>query len=123
LVALRSDLEFQTDARLREMDFGTWEGTPWADIPRSAVDAWTADFAQHQFGGGESANAVLGRVAEAWDELPTGRHTLWIAHSGVAQAAMLLHKGTRQVALASDWPLGTLKYGEWTTFQVLRPGV
>jgi alpha-ribazole phosphatase len=117
LQALRGDLDFRTDARLREMDFGHWEGRAWDDIPRAAVDAWTDDFAQHRFGGGESANEVLARVGSAWDELPAASLTLWIAHAGVAQAARLLQKGLRQVVQAKDWPLATLAYGEWVAFE------
>jgi len=118
---LRSDLHFSTDARLREMDFGHWEGVPWPDIPRAAVDAWTADFAQHRFGGKESANEVLTRVASVWDELQTMGDTLWIAHAGVAQAATLLHRGLRRVERASDWPISDLKYGEWVRFSNSHP--
>jgi alpha-ribazole phosphatase len=113
LQELRGDLHVRTDARLREMDFGHWEGVPWSDIPRAAVDAWTADFAQHRFGGKESANEVLARVAGAWDDLPATGHTLWIAHAGVAQAAALLQQGVRHVAQAKDWPLPQLAYGAW----------
>lgn len=109
----RPDLHLRTDARLREMDFGTWEGVAWCDIPRAAVDAWTADFAQHRFGGQESVNDVLARVACAWDELPEPAHTLWIAHAGVARAATLLQRGVRHIAQANDWPLDGLPYGGW----------
>lgn len=113
LQTLRPDLLLSTDTRLREMDFGHWEGVPWADIPRAAVDAWTADFAQHRFGGKESANEVLARVAGAWDALQAASDTLWIAHAGVAQAAALLHQGIRHVAQAQDWPISRLHYGQW----------
>lgn len=119
LLALRPDLPFSTDARLREMDFGSWEGVPWTDIPRAAVDAWTADFAQHRFGGKESANDVLTRVASAWDAAQ-GSATLWIAHAGVAQAAALLHQGVRHVEHAKDWPVSSLKYGQWMNFPTAR---
>jgi len=112
LVALRPELRYQTDSRLREMDFGCWEGVPWADIPKESVDQWTADFARHRFGGKESANDVMARVASAWDERQD-RTTLWITHSGVAQAVTLLQQGVRYVAHARDWPLNRLKYGEW----------
>jgi hypothetical protein len=64
LRGLRPDLPCKTDARLVEMNFGHWEGVAWADIPRTALDAWTADFGNHRFGGVESANAVLSRVAQ-----------------------------------------------------------
>jgi alpha-ribazole phosphatase len=117
LQGLRSDIRFRTDARLREMDFGTWEGVAWADIPRAAVDAWTADFAMHRFGGKESAQEVLLRVGSAWDELQAAEDMLWIAHSGVAQAAILLQQGIRQIAHAKDWPVSPLPYGEWMAFQ------
>ena len=117
LQTLRPDLGFSTDVRLREMDFGHWEGVPWADIPRAAVDAWTADFAQHRFGGRESANGVLARVASAWDELQATTDTLWIAHAGVAQAAALLQQGIRHVAQAKDWPISRLQYGAWQLIQ------
>ena len=120
LCAQRRDLHFSTDARLSEMDFGQWEGVAWADIPRAAVDAWTAEFASHRFGGKESANEVLQRVAAAWDALqaapPDNPHTLWISHCGVVQALLLLQKGVRHVQRAQDWPLAGLKYGEWTRF-------
>ena len=113
LSVLRGDLHFSTDARLREMDFGLWEGVAWSDIPRAAVDAWTADFAHHRFGGKESANEVLARVASAWDERPLQHDTLWIAHSGVAQAATLLQQGRRSMEKAADWPTIRVPYGEW----------
>ncbi len=116
LQALRPDLTYQTDDRLREMDFGTWEGVPWADIPKEAVDAWTDDFANHRFGGKESANEVLARVASAWDSLQANMSTLWIAHSGVAQAVSLLQQGIRRVERAQDWPAPQLGFGEWLTF-------
>jgi alpha-ribazole phosphatase len=110
---LRPDLPMRCDTRLREMDFGSWEGVAWDDIPRAAVDAWTADFALHRFGGRESANEVLARIALAWDELPPATDTLWIAHSGVAQAALLLRQGIRRIEHAKDWPVSSLPYGAW----------
>jgi alpha-ribazole phosphatase len=93
----------------------------WADIPRAAVDAWTTDFATHRFGGKESANDLLARVAGAWDALQTRDDALWIAHAGVAHAATLLHQGIRHVEQANDWPVTALKYGEWMLFQIAQP--
>jgi alpha-ribazole phosphatase len=118
LAPLRDDLRFRIDPRLREMDFGSWEGVAWSDIPHAAIEAWTANFATHRFGGKESANEVLARVAEAWDELPPGGCTLWIAHSGVAQAATLLHQGMRHIDQAKDWPVNSLKYGACMLLQM-----
>jgi alpha-ribazole phosphatase len=120
LDSLRADLCFQTEARLREMDFGIWEGVAWSDIPRAAIDTWTAAFATHRFGGRESANDVLARVAGVWDALPLG-DSLWITHSGVAQAASLLQQGIRHVELAKDWPVTPLKYGASILFSNSQP--
>jgi alpha-ribazole phosphatase len=121
LSALRADLPFSIEPRLREMDFGSWEGVLWADIPREAVEAWTADFATHRFGGKESANDVLARVAEVWDkarhaQAQEERDVVWVTHSGVAQAATLLAQQVRWVGRSEDWPLAGLQYGGWMTF-------
>ena len=117
LAGLRVDLYFSEDARLREMDFGCWEGVPWDQIPRAALDAWTADFGSHRFGGRESANEVLARVGDAWDERcaapPGGPNVVWISHAGVLRALRLLQQGQRRVHGAADWPQGGLDYGAW----------
>ena len=39
--ALRLDLT--VDARLRELDFGAWEGLRWDRVPRDQLDQWAAD--------------------------------------------------------------------------------
>ena len=107
---LRSDLVWQNDARLAEMNFGQWEGVPWANIPRPAFDAWMQDFGWHRFGGVESVNEMLQRVAAAWDV----RHAdgdLWLTHAGVGRCVALLAQGQRQVAQAADWPQDGMALG------------
>jgi alpha-ribazole phosphatase len=122
LCGLRPDLAYKTDARLVEMNFGQWEGVPWADIPRTALDAWTADFGNHRFGGVESANEVLRRVAGAWrdtqsyysdhvDRVDSNRHVVWITHAGVIRAQHLLVQGVTQVSDASQWPAQAPGFG------------
>jgi alpha-ribazole phosphatase len=126
LERLRSDLTFATDARLAEMDFGQWEGVAWDQIPLSAMDAWTSDFGDHRFGGKESANAVIARVAEVWDavlhranaDLPVqakraAPREVWITHAGVIRAASLIASGRRKVTQATDWPGEAPTYGGW----------
>ena len=44
--ALQPNLTIHPDARLREMDFGAWEGHAWDSIGQSAIDVWTADAKQ-----------------------------------------------------------------------------
>ncbi|MDO5624880.1 MAG: histidine phosphatase family protein [Pseudomonadota bacterium] len=106
LQAMRADLQSQPDARLREMDFGAWEGRPWADIARADVDRWMNDFADAPPGeGGETVRAFMARVGEAWDDWrASAADALWITHAGVMRAALLLARGVRLPTSAADWP-------------------
>ena len=110
---LRPDLYALSDPLLREMDFGCWEGVAWNAIPPAALQAWTDDFGTHCFGGAESANQVLERVARAWDARLQNPDTVWITHAGVARAAVLLARGIRHLARAEQWPLDAPAYGQW----------
>lgn len=116
LYALRPDLPPIFDPRLREMDFGHWEGQHWDAIGQPALEAWTADFAQHRPGGGESVQLFMQRVAAAWDTVGT-RPTLWITHAGVARACKLLASGLRAIQRADQWPHAAPGYGEWLTLE------
>jgi len=114
LQTLRPDLGFTHDPRLREMNFGVWEGVAWTQIPRAALDTWTADFGEHRFGGAESANQVLQRVGEVWDAWRTEQAPgAWITHAGVVRAAQLLEQGQRRVSRADQWPQGAPAFGAW----------
>lgn len=114
LRAERPDLACKTDARLVEMDFGCWEGQRWDAIPQADYDRWTADFGQHRFGGKESVQAFMQRVASAWDEAQrAGQEAVWITHAGVIRAASLLAQGVRQVDQAVQWPQAAPAFGAW----------
>ncbi|WP_295953705.1 histidine phosphatase family protein [Rhodoferax sp.] len=120
LSTLRPDLTPIFDPRLREMDFGHWEGQHWDAIGQPALEAWTADFARHRPGGGESVQMFMQRVAAAWDAVGT-RPTLWITHAGVARACSLLAVGIRSIARADQWPHAAPGYGEWLIFERAIP--
>jgi alpha-ribazole phosphatase len=120
LCALRADLHARTDPRLREMDFGSWEGVAWDAIPQAALQAWTDDFGKHRFGGAESANEVLARVARVWDEDQGEHDTVWITHAGVARAARLLADGVRVLTCADQWPLEAPGYGQWLQIGAIK---
>lgn len=118
LQALRSDLSFSTDARLREMNFGCWEGHRWADIPKSEYDAWTSCFGSYRFGGHENVSEFMRRVAQAWDEVhAVGLDALWITHAGVIRSASLLAQGVRQIEHANQWPSDSPDFGRWRVLQ------
>lgn len=120
LRGLRPDLTFKPEPRLVEMHFGQFEGVAWADIDPDAMDAWTADFAAHRFGGQESVAEFMARVAQVWDAcLPAraaGQPQVWITHAGVARAASLLAQGQRTVRYAVDWPREGPAFGQWLRF-------
>ncbi len=114
LQGLRPDFSYGTDARLREMNFGQWEGQRWESIPQQALSAWTDDFWQYRFGGAESVAEVMARVATAWDEAAqTGQPQVWVTHAGVIRAASLIAKGVRCINQASMWPTQAPGYGQW----------
>jgi alpha-ribazole phosphatase len=123
LALLRPDLSINsttcTDMRLAEIDFGEFEGQAWEAIPKAAVDAWTADFGNHRFGGKESANEVLQRVkaAQADSFALRANHVLWMTHAGVIRAVDLLHRGILQVSQAQQWPRESPEFGNFKHFQ------
>lgn len=116
LQSLRPDLSFHAEPRLREFDFGTWEGRAWAAVSRAEFDAWLADFAHARPGGGENVDDLMARVASVWDEWRAGgRDTAWITHAGVIRAARLLQAGRRWVEDVADWPAEAAALGDVIT--------
>ncbi len=115
LQRLRPDLgAARVDPRLNEMDFGRWEMRPWNAVPRPAIDGWLADFAHHRFGGEESTQQVIARVAAVVMELHAARipEAVWVTHAGVIRAAHYLREhGPRVIAGAHEWPERVIEPG------------
>lgn len=110
----RPDLPWQIDARLRELDFGAWEGRSWGEIGQAGLDAWLADFAHRPPApGAESVAQLMARVEAAWQGwLAAQQPALWITHAGVIRAARLLAGGIALPASAADWPAAAVAHGE-----------
>lgn len=113
LQAFEPDFMLKPDPRLRELDFGAWEGQAWSDIGRQAIDAWLADFAHARPGGhGESVAALMQRVAAAFDDWRAGgRDAVWVTHAGVIRAALLIARGQRSLQRADEWPAASIAFG------------
>lgn len=77
-----------TDARLQELNFGTWEGRLWDDIPRAESDPWAEDPESRAPPGGESFADLTRRVKSAL--LPLADGTLVVTHAGPIRAAWVL---------------------------------
>ncbi|XAH22693.1 histidine phosphatase family protein [Xylophilus sp. GW821-FHT01B05] len=118
LHAQRPDLQPVTDERLREFDFGSWEGRAWDSIGAAAMDAWTADFARHAPGGGETVEALLARVGAAFEASRVLAEVAWITHAGVIRAATLWAAGRRSLDSAADWPATAPGFGAWTMLAI-----
>lgn len=76
------------DARLREMDFGRWEGRRWTDLPRVEIDAWRDDLERYVPPGGEPLAALAARARAFVDALPAGRDAVVVTHAGVIQTLL-----------------------------------
>ena len=119
---LRPDLGTPTiDTRLNEMNFGHWELQPWDAIPRAAFDLWLADFAQHRFGGAQSTQQLMDRVADALDDLRTSGldEALWVTHSGVIRAAQFVAEhGRGPIRAVGQWPREAPEPGGWMALEL-----
>ncbi len=62
-----TEVVYQTDARLLEMDFGTWELQNWNDIEQ--LNCWMSDFVNIRVESGESFMEMYQRVVAFIEEL------------------------------------------------------
>ncbi len=84
--------DYRTDPRLREIGFGAWEGSTWAEIRRRDPSAasqrdrmrWTH---RPPGQGGESYAMLVERVGPVFAEL--GPRAVVVAHGGVARAMLV----------------------------------
>lgn len=94
IAALHPELEVRTDERLREFDFGAWEGLTWAQI----VERWPELLEREATAArlyapndGERFSDVVARVEAFLREvrsLGPDAHVLAVAHAGVLHAAV-----------------------------------
>lgn len=72
------------EPRLRELDFGSWEGQPWDAIARADLDDWAANLMTARPHGGESAAQVMARVTDWAKDLDTSSKACWwiVTHAG-----------------------------------------
>jgi len=109
-IAERFHIITRYDDRLRELDFGAWEGLAWADVPRSALDEWAADPLGFAPPAGESGAQLISRVQSFYDELsaPSPAHII-VSHGGPLRILAALVQGARINLLAPSPPLGSVE--------------
>ena len=94
IVAEPHGLAVRSDARLREFEFGAWEGLTWAQIveaePHLAEGGWS-QARLYRPTGGETFEQVTARVRAFFDELladPQPKDVVVVAHAGALHAAL-----------------------------------
>ena len=87
-------LDYTTSPRLREMNFGAWEGLTWREVelqyPQDAK-AWVKQFPYHRPPEGESFRKLQARVVGELEQLAKQAEpgcTLVITHSGFIRTAV-----------------------------------
>lgn len=78
------------DRRLEEIDFGTWEGRRWSDIDRAESETWAGNPLRSAPPGGESYEALLGRVDQFLAELGESfERVAIVTHAGPLRAILV----------------------------------
>lgn len=114
-------LPVQLDARLREMEFGEWDGVSWTDIEArdgARLQEWMAMWTTTRAPGGESLDDLLAR-ADDWlrdfqasliSQAPSGPVVV-VAHAGWIRALLtvVMHRPTSSFfELPVDYAHGTV---------------
>ena len=105
----------QIDERLVELDFCSWEGVRWDDVPLAELDAWAADVAGYAPPGGESP-LLLQRRALAFVASLTVPEAVIVTNAGVIRTLLANWQGLPPAA----WPQLVFAYGSRTTVEVPR---
>ncbi|MCE8440362.1 alpha-ribazole phosphatase family protein [Rhodovulum sulfidophilum] len=98
-------LPVAADPRLIEIDFGAWEGIPWAEVPREGLDHWAGHFYESRPHGGESVGMFFARVVPFLEEMSGPGRVLAVSHAGLMRAA--LHHAGREGAWQMKFPYGS----------------
>lgn len=102
IIASSISLEPTNDARLREMNFGEWDGREWSELQRSDGDRlgrWMENWRHASPPAGESVDEIVGRVSECLrdirerfqtDDNQEAQTVVVVAHAGSIRAALCL---------------------------------
>ena len=78
--------DYQTEPRLKELNFGKWELQEWEEIDRNTLQSWSEDYINGATPEGESLQAMEQRVVSFLEEIfekhPNGK-VLLVTHAGV----------------------------------------
>lgn len=105
------------DKRLMELNFGDWEGIPWAEITDPRIDDWYKDWINTKTTNGESFADQVARVRNFLDELKTLGHSevLIFTHAGIIRAVAILQNLIDIHLAFADYKV---EYGEIHEFNI-----
>ncbi len=125
-IAARQKAAVRSDARLREINFGDWEGLTYEEIRQrnpTALSHWETHREGSAPPGGEMLKQLVRRVQSSLDEM-RARHVdenvLVVAHGGPLQVLLCLalglpaqmywqfHLSTASISRLSFWPAGAI---------------
>lgn len=77
---------------LQELNFGTWEMRPWAELPAEETSPWMENFVEQRPPNGESFQELQARVSPFFNSLPQMEQSpvVIIAHAGSIRS-MICH--------------------------------
>ncbi|WP_343669339.1 alpha-ribazole phosphatase family protein [Chitinophaga sp.] len=115
LLAQKLSENFIPDERLKELNFGEWEGISWDAIDRSVMDHWGANYITTGPPGGESLQQLVQRLAAFLKELPLSDRIVIVTHAGIIRAARHLLEGRPLNEIMAE----KINYGGIYTFNLL----
>ena len=93
---------------LAEINFGNWDGQPWAQIPKQEIDDWCDHFADFAPKGGESLQQLFNRAENWLNEMAAQnsgqKPVLAVGHAGWINAASMIAARQEAPKIAADWP-------------------
>lgn len=100
--------QYHVAPELAEIDFGGWDGRPWAQIPKQQIDDWCDHFADFAPKGGESLQQLFERVENWLNEMAAQnsgqKPVLAVGHAGWINAASMIAARQEAPKIAADWP-------------------
>jgi len=81
--------DIRLDERLKELNFGDWEMSPWDEIPREPFDRWANDYANLAPPNGETFIQLHARAKSFVEDVSShshGKNLLVVTHGGLIRA-------------------------------------
>ena len=99
-LAARDGVALSFDSRLWELDFGDWDGVPWARIGRENSDRWADDPWRIAPPGGETFAQLHARVGAVLAQVTPG--TALVCHAGPIRVARMILTGAGFAAVFAE---------------------